>query len=107
LNCRTAWKQKKEESEPEEKPLPKKADPASIALHSRWFNLTAGINGILPASGGPLPFIPLFALNQLRCALKEWLTLAFDHLRRKRRRKINTKAKEVSYCQMAAKMDQK
>jgi len=33
--------------------------------------------------------------------------LAFDHLRRKRRRKINTKAKEVSYRQMAAKMDQK
>ena len=27
----------------------------------RWFKLTAGINGILPASGGPLPFIPLLA----------------------------------------------
>ena len=37
----------------------------------RWFKLTAGINGILPACGGPLPFIPLLALNQLRCALEE------------------------------------
>jgi hypothetical protein len=31
----------------------------SAPLH--WFKLTAGINGILPASGGPLPFIPLLA----------------------------------------------
>ena len=26
-----------------------------------WFKLTAGITGILPTSGGPLPFIPLLA----------------------------------------------
>jgi hypothetical protein len=41
----------------------------SAPLH--WFKLTAGINGILPACGGPLPFIPLLALNQLRYALEE------------------------------------
>jgi len=46
-------------------PLPAGSTPL------RWFKLTAGINGILPACGGPLPFIPLLALNQLRCALEE------------------------------------
>ena len=36
---------------------PKQLHVGSAPLH--WFKLTAGINGILPASGGPLPFIPL------------------------------------------------
>ena len=38
---------------------PKQLHVGSAPLH--WFKLTAGINGILPASGGPLPFIPLLA----------------------------------------------
>jgi len=38
---------------------PKQLHVGSAPLH--WFKLSAGINGILPASGGPLPFIPLLA----------------------------------------------
>ena len=40
-----------------EKPYQSNSHVGSAPLH--WFKLTAGINGILPASGGPLPFIPL------------------------------------------------
>jgi len=43
--------------------------PRSAALHR--FKLAAGINGVLPAYGGPLPFIPLLVLSRLRSALKE------------------------------------
>ena len=59
---------KTEKKKLSKKNLLKQLHVGSAPLH--WFKLTAGINGILPASGGPLPFIPLFALNQLRCALK-------------------------------------
>ena len=37
--------------------LPK--HPHVGSAQRNWFKLTAGINGILPAFGGPLPFIPL------------------------------------------------
>jgi hypothetical protein len=69
LHCRTA-KTQKEESQ-SEKNHSRKADIAFGSAPLRWFKLTAGINGILPACGGPLPFIPLLALNQLRYALEE------------------------------------
>ena len=50
---------KTEKKKPIEKNLPKQLHVGSAPLH--WFKFTAGINGILPASGGPLPFIPLLA----------------------------------------------
>ena len=50
---------KTEKKKPIEKNQPKQRHVGSAPLH--WFKLTAGINGILPASGGPLPFIPLLA----------------------------------------------
>ncbi len=48
---------KQKRKSPIEKNLPKQLHVGSAPL--LWFKLTAGINGILPASGGPLPFIPL------------------------------------------------
>jgi hypothetical protein len=50
---------KTEKKKPIQKNLPKQLHVGSAPLH--WFKLTAGINGILPACGGPLPFIPLLA----------------------------------------------
>ena len=50
---------KTEKKNPIEKNLTKQFHVGSAPLH--WFKFTAGINGILPASGGPLPFIPLLA----------------------------------------------
>jgi hypothetical protein len=46
---------KTEKKKLSKKNLPKQLHVGSAPLH--WFKLTAGINGILPASGGPLPFI--------------------------------------------------
>jgi hypothetical protein len=48
---------KTEKKKLSKKNLLKQLHVGSAPLH--WFKLTAGINGILPASGGPLPFIPL------------------------------------------------
>jgi hypothetical protein len=58
LQNRRRRKQKKKKTNQEK---PTKAIPhvGSAPLH--WFKLVAGINGILPAFGGPLPFIPLLA----------------------------------------------
>ena len=42
---------KQKRKSPIEKNLPKQLHVGSAPLH--WFKLTAGINGILPASGGP------------------------------------------------------
>jgi hypothetical protein len=50
---------KREKKKRSQKNLLKQLHVGSAPLH--WFKLTAGINGILPASGGPLPFIPLLA----------------------------------------------
>jgi len=57
LNLQNRRRQKQKRKSPIEKNLPKQLHVGSAPLH--WFKLTAGINGILPASGGPLPFIPL------------------------------------------------
>ena len=82
---------------------------ASGGASLRWFNLTAGINGILPASGGAPAIYSVVRLEPTTLrAQKKYLTLAFEHCG------VNadcdgfrTKAREVSYCQTAAKMDQK
>lgn len=50
---------KTEKKKLSKKNLLKRLHVGSAPLH--WFKLTAGINGILPAFGGPLPFIPLLA----------------------------------------------
>ena len=50
---------KTEKKKPIEKTYQNNPHVGSAPLH--WFKFTAGINGILPASGGPLPFIPLLA----------------------------------------------
>jgi hypothetical protein len=43
--------------------------PRSAAL--RLLKVESDINGILPAGGGPLPFISFLALSRLRSALRE------------------------------------
>jgi hypothetical protein len=56
--------QNKRRAKTEKKKLSKKNLLKQLHVGSaqrNWFKLTAGINGILPASGGPLPFIPLLA----------------------------------------------
>jgi hypothetical protein len=69
LNCRIS-ETERGGSESERKTLAGKQIPRFGSAPLHWFKLTAGINGILPASGGPLPFIPLLALSQLRYALE-------------------------------------
>src|SRR5215475_7101782 len=68
LNCRTA-KTERAGSESGRKTLAGKQSPRFGSAPLHWFKLTAGINCILPASSGPLLFIPLLALSQLRYAL--------------------------------------
>jgi hypothetical protein len=57
LNLQKQAAAKTEKKKLSKKNLLKQLHVGSAPLH--WFKLTAGINGILPASGGPLPFIPL------------------------------------------------
>jgi hypothetical protein len=47
--------------------LIRQVQPRSAAL--RLLKVESGINGILPAGGGPLPFIPFLALSRLGSAL--------------------------------------
>jgi hypothetical protein len=65
---------KTEKKKLSKKNLLKQLHVGSAPLH--WFKLTAGINGILPASGGPLPFIPLLAWANYVARWKQSLTLA-------------------------------
>jgi hypothetical protein len=68
LNLQNRRRRKQKRKSQSRKTLAKQLHVGSAPLH--WFKLTAGINGILPASGGPPAIYSVARLSQLRCALE-------------------------------------